>query len=521
MGKEFNIAGACDPNLHYMVNPIGRLEEIKKLVDKGAYFTINRARQYGKTTTLTALEQYLNPYYAVVFLDFQFISSANFATEEAFTRAFCRQLVSVGGNVIDKSIIDELNSIAKDKSCTTDLSELFELLSRWCAISDKKVVMLIDEVDSATNNQVFLDFLSQLRGYYLHRSKKTTFQSVILAGVHDVKNIKRKIRSDEEGKVNSPWNIAADFKINMSFSKDDIRNMLEEYESDNKTGMDINDVADLIYDYTSGYPFLVSRICKSIDEEINIENKWTKQGVIDAVKIILAEKNTLFESLIGKLSAYPELEQILYKILFSGQRLLYNPDNSAIDIAQMFGFIKNDNGTIAISNRIFETRLYNYFLSTNKAQDSEIFKVASSNKNQFVQNNRLNMDLVMEKYVEYFDDIYSGLADKFNEEEGRRRFLLYLRPIINGTGNYYIEAETRNDRCMDVVVDYMGERFVIELKIWRGSAYNERGEQQLSDYLDYFKLKKGYMLSYNFNKNKHIGINTINVGDRVIIEAIV
>ena len=46
-----------------------------------------------------------------------------------------------------------------------------------------------------------------------------------------------------------------------------------------------------------------------------------------------------------------------------------------------------------------------------------------------------------------------------------RIFLLYLRPIINGSCNYYIEAETKNARRMDNVVDYAGEQFIIELKI--------------------------------------------------------
>ena len=131
------------------------------------------------------------------------------------------------------------------------------------------------------------------------------------------------------------------------------------------------------------------------------------------------------------------------------------------------------------------------------------------------------MKLVLQKFVEHFDSIYSGNAEEFNEEEGRRRFLLYLRPIINGTGNYYIEAETRNSRRMDIVVDYHGEQFIIELKVWRGNAYHERGEKQLSDYLDYFHLKKGYMLSYNFNVNKEIGIREIQLGDRILIEAVI
>ena len=74
---------------------------------------------------------------------------------------------------------------------------------------------------------------------------------------------------------------------------------------------------------------------------------------------------------------------------------------------------------------------------------------------------------------------------------------------------------------MDIVVDYQGEQFIIELKVWRGNAYHERGEKQLSDYLDYFHLKKGYMLSYNFNVNKEIGIREIQLGDRILIEAVV
>ncbi len=74
---------------------------------------------------------------------------------------------------------------------------------------------------------------------------------------------------------------------------------------------------------------------------------------------------------------------------------------------------------------------------------------------------------------------------------------------------------------MDVVVDYRARRYIIELKIWRGNAYNERGKEQLLDYLKYFDAKEGYLLSYNFNKKKETGVKKIKVGDRVIIEAVV
>ena len=51
---------------------------------------------------------------------------------------------------------------------------------------------MIDEVDSASNNQVFLDFLAQLRAQYIERDIQPTFRAVILAGVYDVKNLRRK-----------------------------------------------------------------------------------------------------------------------------------------------------------------------------------------------------------------------------------------------------------------------------------------------------------------------------------------
>lgn len=88
MTKVFNITGLCRPDIHYMVNLNQRLAETKQLVDNGEYFVINRARQFGKTTTLKALSQFLREKYIVISLSFQRMSSANFRNEYAFSAAF-------------------------------------------------------------------------------------------------------------------------------------------------------------------------------------------------------------------------------------------------------------------------------------------------------------------------------------------------------------------------------------------------------------------------------------------------
>ena len=129
----------------------------------------------------------------------------------------------------------------------------------------------------------------------------------------------------------------------------------------------------------------------------------------------------------------------------------------------------------------------------------------------------LNMELVLEKFMIHFHDIYGENTEKFVEENGRRVFLLYLKPIINGTGNYYIEAQTRDQSRTDVIVDYLGKQYVIELKIWRGNEYNKRGEKQLAEYLEYYHLEKGYLLSFNFNKNKKTGLKEVET-DKPISE---
>ena len=572
MRRYFNTEGWCSPDRHYMVRLDERLDKIKRLyVDREKYFIINRGRQYGKTTTLYALEEYLKADYLVISLDFQGISTMEYSDEHIFTKAFLRMFVEVlEDSGADTDEVRPVIMLMREAVQTT-LGEMFYLLSKFCKAAAKPVVMMIDEVDNAGNHQVFIDFLALLRSYYLKRKNKTIFHSVILAGVYDIKNLKLKIRPDAEHQYNSPWNIAADFDIKMNFSADQIRAMLEEYEEDNRTGMDVRAMAEEIYQYTSGYPYLVSALCKILDEKLPEELPeelperlpektqerlpeelqerlseriseslqgeqpgelpedgtvkarkivWSGEGLAEAVKILLNEKSPLFDSMMKQLDTYKELRILIEEIVYQGKKVLFSPDTKAVNMGLMFGFLREQNGRLAVANRIFEMRIINLFI-TEESLKSDAFRSGDRDRNQFIRNGRLDMRLVLEKFVEYFHDVYGENDEKFVESYGRKFFLLYLKPIINGTGNYYLEAQTRDMGRTDVVVDYRGEQFVVEMKIWRGNEYNERGERQMTEYLDYFRREKGYMLSFNFDKKKEIGVKEIAIGDKTIVEAVV
>lgn len=545
--KSFNVTGVCIPEKHYMVDVSDRIQIIKDtLINQGKYFTINRARQYGKTTTLYMLEKALQDEYVVISLSFEaaddlFQSRYHFAT--GFIKKVSKRLNVLG---VESNIVQKWEKSISKEMPFEDLNDRITALCQSCS---KKIVLMLDEVDKSSDNQIFLSFLGLLRTKYLDMQKgeDSSFYSVILAGVYDIKNLKLKYRNGEEEKYNSPWNaredneesasllafdecsrdhmttsydIAADFGVDMSFSTRDIATMLVAYEQEHHTGMVISAIANELYAYTSGYPYLVSRLCQLIDENMQNSISWDHQGILAAVRLLLKDKNTLFDDIQKKLTDFPQLRDMLYAMLFQGITYPYHANSSLISVGEDFGFIKERNNHVVVANRIYEIWLYNLFIAEDALHD-KTYEAGLQARNIFVQNGCLNMDLVMQKFLEHFTEVYANSTDTFVEENGRRLFLLYLKPIINGTGNYYIESRTISMGRTDVIIDYLGKRYVVELKIWHGDEYNERGEKQLIQYLDDYHLKRGYLLSFNFNKKKKVGLQEMHFADKTIVEVVV
>lgn len=71
---------------------------------------------------------------------------------------------------------------------------------------------------------------------------------------------------------------------------------------------------------------------------------------------------------------------------------------------------------------------------------------------------------------------------------------------------------------MDVVITFDRKKYIVELKIWNGKKYEEKGLKQLSEYLEIQGLKTGYMLVFNFNKNKKYKLEWLKIGSKDIFE---
>lgn len=521
--KHFNVTGLCTSARDYMVDISDKIDRIRNMVDMEEYFTINRARQYGKTTTLQVLKKNLSADYIVSKISFEGIGNTIFSNETDFCLGF-DELFGKSLRFSSASQEDLLQWTAYQKK-TDNFLRLSEKITDFC--TGRKTVLLVDEVDQASNNQVFLHFLGMLREKYLARKAEEdfTFYSVILVGVYDIKNM--KLRMVEKGyttvttgeiKYNSPWNIAADFNIDMSFSVPEIGSMLSEYESEHHTGMDIHEMSAQIWDYTRGYPFLVSRICQEIDET---GIPWNSAGIQTAVKKILLEKNTLFDDIAQHLENNEELRSFMYELLILGQEKHFERANTTIDLAATFAFIRNDSGRAVIDNRIFEIKIANYFISKNLESKHQL-KITGVLSEDVVQNHHFNMEYVLRKFSQHYEELYVNIKNRqFLEENGRILFLTYLRPLINGKGFYHIESRTNTERRMDIVIDYGTDQYILELKRWYGSKKHEDAYEQLYEYLESKHAESGYLLTFDFRRQKKAQMNWVTYKGKQIFDVMV
>lgn len=350
----------------------------------------------------------------------------------------------------------------------------------------------------------FLDFLGLLRNKYLlqNTGKATTFHSVILAGVHDVRTLKLKLRPDDARKYNSPWNIAAEFNVEMSFSAAEIVTMLEDYRQERETALEVGKLAEQLYFFTSGYPFLVSRICEIVDTKLDDADKWSSSGIVRAVKLLLREDNTNFGVLIKNIENDPELYEFIQRIIIDGEVIPYVGTDTLIAKAAMHGMIRERDGICAIHNKVYASLLYDH-MTSKKLTQSGRQEISDYNfRDNIIVNGCLDLEKVLLKFQQFMREQYSGKDIAFLEREGRLVLLAFIKPIINGQGFDFKEVQISEEKRLDIEITYLNHKYVLELKRWYGEEAHQRGLKQLAGYLEVQGLDRGWLIIFDFSKDK-------------------
>jgi len=495
MERFFNVTGLCNPEKHYMVDPLrGLSDTIMQLIQNEYYFTIHAPRQTGKTTLLRALAQQLNrseKYTAVQFS----LETGGFRsnTAEKANKAFIESLYSAAQQQV------AANSLPPDPSEYEPSINVFKnYLTDWTRKNNLPIVLLIDEID-ALYDDVLISVLRQLRDGFQFRPESFP-SSVALVGLRDVREYKEKVRDNDKSiGSGSPFNVKAESLSIGNFSKTDITFLFQQY-TDEGGQIFTPEVIDLFYLLTGGQPWLVNALASEICYKI-LGNDTTKEITIEIVEEakenLIMRRDTHLDSLMDKLQN-SRIRPIIDAIL-SGADLKYNEFNDDLRLAEDLGIItKTRADGIKISNLIYN-EIIPRVLNAN-FQELIIPKVET--QWYFKPDGKIDIDLLLKEFQKFYRRHSESWLGEFSFRESGKQLLLmaFLQRIVNGGGKVEREMALGSGRC-DLLVEYAGEFFVIELKINYDSYSLEDGKDQISRYLDKLGLEHGYLILFETKKS--------------------
>ena len=180
--RFFNTAGPVNPEDHYTIPPLERLDltEVLMLIRQKKYFILHAPRQTGKTSVLLALMDELNRggRFRCVYVNAETGQSAREDVGAAM-RAILGQIASEAEYVLDDPAPGKTWLHALETSGPHDA--LRQTLTRWAESDPRPLVLMIDEIDALIGDTL-LSVLRQLRAGYPQRPHRYP-QSVILCGV--------------------------------------------------------------------------------------------------------------------------------------------------------------------------------------------------------------------------------------------------------------------------------------------------------------------------------------------------
>jgi len=183
------------------------------------------------------------------------------------------------------------------------------------------------------------------------------------------------------------------------------------------------------------------------------------------------------------------------------KEISFNAHDPVIKIGLMFCFLAKNDSKLAVHNKIFEIAITDYFISRNRTTP-RYKNVKDASKNEIITDNIFDMELCLKKFRKHYSEIYTDEDLNFLERDGKLIFLTYLKPLINGIGFYHFEAETRDHGKMDLVVDFLKQQFILEMKLWYGDKRHEEAYGQLTKYLKSKNMDCGYLLTFDFRKKR-------------------
>ena len=517
MERFFNTAGPNIPEDHYHIPSLERVdwEEIQRLIAQKRYFLLHAPRQTGKTSVLLEMMEALNAQgrYHALYVNIEAAQTVRNDADKGM-RIVC-EAIAASARVYKvepglRAIVRAL--LAEDQP----QGVLTQFLAQWAELSEKPIVLFLDEVDALVGDTL-ISLLRQIRAGYAQRPQAFP-QSLVLCGLRDIQDY-RIHRSDGEIITGgSAFNIKAESLRLGNFSEAEVRRLFEQHTA--ATGQVFDEVifAELWQD-TCGQPWLVNalgheltwrdRSARDRSTPISLEQYWA------ARERLIESRATHLDQLADKLSE-KRVHQVIAPILQGeGSADALNPHD--VSYVLDLGLIERSfNGETRIANRIYQEVI------PRELSWGPQLTISNQSPAWYVQSDgRLNLPKLLEAFQQFFRENSESWLERFDYKEAGPQLLMqaFLQRIINGGGRIHREyglGRRRTDLAIEWPLqrlppssergaggepDWHGpiQRIVIELKLLRGSLESviEKGLEQTAEYADQFGADESHLVIFN------------------------
>ena len=464
--KHFNTTGAVQPDIHYCLPPLERINtaEVLRLIAARKYFVLHAPRQTGKTTCLRTLAAEMNRTgeYRVVYANLEAAQAAR-ENVEAGMRTVLGAISSgarlwLNDRLPDERMVEILAQVGGGQA-------LFKILTEWSQSNPQPLVLFLDEVDALIGDTL-ISLLRQLRSGYDNRPAAFP-HSIILCGVRDVRDYRIHSAATKEIVTGgSAFNIKSESLRLGDFTPEDVEALYRQHTAETGQRFD-DDIFPLVWEWTAGQPWLVNALAHQATWNMPEMRDRTKPVTVEvmqeAKEQLILRRDTHLDQLADKLSE-ERVRRVIEPLLMGGEESTSIPEPDIIYVRDL-GLITMSR-PVAIANGI-----YREVIPRELTWSTQEFLVQQTA--WYVgTDGRLEMDKLLAAFQQFFREHSEHWVERFDYKEAGPQLLLqaFLQRIVNGGGRIEREYGLGRGRTdLLVLWNHPGgvQRIVLELKILR------------------------------------------------------
>lgn len=491
MAHWFNVAGPCQPDIHYMLPAGARLPEVPGLLAERSYFVLHAPRQSGKTTAMLDLARSLTAAasYTAVLLTMEVGAAFNDDPGAA-----------------ELAILGDWRDAAEWQLPQNDWpppwpdaepgARIGAALTAWTRAAARPLVVFLDEID-ALQNATLISVLRQLRAGFPRRPAAFPW-SLALIGLRDVRDYKVASGGSERLTTASPFNIKTRSLTLSTFSQDDVEALYAQHTAD--TGQIFTPAATArAFELTRGQPWLVNALAKvTVEQLVPDRTQPITPALIDQAKeLLIARQDTHLDSLAERLRE-PRVRAIIEPML-AGQTLDDIPPDD-LRFVQDLGLVRLDPaGGLVVANPIYREVLPRVLASTALASLPQI------SPTWLTPDGHLDAPRLLDAFLAFWKQHGEPLlrTAPYAEIAPHLVLMAFLHRVANGGGTIEREYAIGRDR-MDLCLRYGPDVLGVELKVWRDGRSDPlpEGLAQLDSYLARLGQATGWLVIFDQRRSQ-------------------